>query len=506
MLWACLLLPRLALDAIRRKFPIEATAVHGCTSAAGAGCAGAAEPAFALIAGPMQRRVLLDANAPARAAGLHPGQPLLAAQALLPGITVREHDPREDAALRQLLAGWAYRYSSMVCLQDGDALLLEVEGSFGLFGPWPRLERMLRDDLGELGIAHRIAMAPTPLGACVLAACEDGMALTDTAQLQRMLGRAPLAKARLPAQQVQAMASMGLRQLRQLFSLPRAGLARRFGAGLLDHLDRLRGDAPDPRELYRPPDRFEQRIEFNYEISHHPALLFPLRRLVNDLAAYLAGRDGGVQRFEMVLEHEDMAIIEGHAVREQRKPPDSIVTVGLLAAERDPARLFELARARLEHCRIPAPVRALRLLARELPPFIPVGRDLFDSRPAQALPWDALRERLRARLGEDALYQLAGHPDPRPEQALRRDAALVREPEALHLPPRPTWLLPRPMPLRDHALRVLSGPERIESGWWDGGDVRRDYYVVETSQGQRAWAFQPAGVRDGAWMLHGWFA
>ena len=48
--------------------------------------------------------------------------------------------------------------------------------------------------------------------------------------------------------------------------------------------------------------------------------------------------------------------------------------------------------------------------------------------------------------------------------------------------PRPTWLLPQPMPLRDHALRILTGPERVESGWWDGGDVRRDYYVVRDQQ------------------------
>ena len=73
-------------------------------------------------------------------------------------------------------------------------------------------------------------------------------------------------------------------------------------------------------------------------------------------------------------------------------------------------------------------------------------------------------------------------------------------------PPRPAWLLPRPVPLRDHSLVVLAGPERIESGWWDGGDLRRDYYVVQTSQGQRAWAFLPAGASDAAWMLHGWFA
>jgi protein ImuB len=64
--------------------------------------------------------------------------------------------------------------------------------------------------------------------------------------------------------------------------------------------------------------------------------------------------------------------------------------------------------------------------------------------------------------------------------------------------------LPQPIPLRDRGLRILAGPERIESGWWDG-DVRRDYYLVETAAGQRAWAFCPAGEREG-FMLHGWFA
>jgi protein ImuB len=54
--------------------------------------------------------------------------------------------------------------------------------------------------------------------------------------------------------------------------------------------------------------------------------------------------------------------------------------------------------------------------------------------------------------------------------------------------------------------RILTGPERIESGWWDGGDVRRDYYMVETGDGQRAWVFRPAGDADTPPMLHGWFA
>jgi len=490
MLWACILLPQLTLDGVCRRHPTP-------------------DLPLALITGPAQRRVLLDANAAARAAGLYPGQPLLAAQALLPDVLTVDHDPRADQRLRRFLAAWAYRYSSMVSLEGEDAIVLEVERSLGLFGPWPRLERMLRDDLRELGFQHCIAMAPTALGACVLAAAQDGLALIEPAHLRHSLGRAPISLARIPDGQVTALAAMGLRQLRQLFALPRAGLARRFGPGLLEHLDRMTGDHPDPREMYQPPDVFEERIELNYEVSHHPALLFPIRRLVNDLAAYLAGRDGGVQRFVIALEHEpDSATGDPDAVRNRAagKLADTEVVVGLLAAERDPARLFDLARSRLERTSIPAPVRALRLVARELPPFVPAGRDLFDDRPAQALPWEALRERLRARLGEDALYQLANHPDPRPEQSLRRSAHLIREPDALLLPPRPTWLLPRPMPLRDHSLQILAGPERIESGWWDGGDVRRDYYVVQTSLGQRAWAFLPAGVSDGVWMLHGWFA
>ena len=104
------------------------------------------------------------------------------------------------------------------------------------------------------------------------------------------------------------------------------------------------------------------------------------------------------------------------------------------------------------------------------------------------------------------MYQLTVHPDPRPEKTLRVASQIKKEPEALLLPPRPTWLLDHPITLRDYDLKILSGPERIESGWWDGGDVRRDYYVVQTSQGQRGWAFRPADVAEGAWMLHGWFA
>jgi protein ImuB len=96
--------------------------------------------------------------------------------------------------------------------------------------------------------------------------------------------------------------------------------------------------------------------------------------------------------------------------------------------------------------------------------------------------------------------------DHRPERSFkRREGVAEPPPPAGPALPRPTWLLHRPIPLRDPAPRLLAGPERIETGWWDGGDVQRDYYVVETSRGQRAWAFCAPG-ETAPLMLHGWFA
>jgi len=472
MQWACVLLPQLAMDGVLRRLDAST------------------ESAIALVEGPVQRRVLHAVTPAARALGLHPGLSLAAAQALSTQFKAVELDPAEVERCRALLAAWAYRFSSQVSTDLPHALSLEVGHSLRLFGPWPRLEARMRDELRALGFRHRIVAAPNPHAARVLANVHDGYAF-DAHTLDNALGQLPLERARLPREVAFSLSRMGVRKLRQVFALPRDALVRRFPPAVLDHLDAVRGGLVAPLRCYVPPEHFEGRIEFEAEVESSQALLFPLRRLSQDLAAFLAGRDGGVQRYTLVLEHERCAHSE--------------VQVGLLAPQRDATMLFELGRGRLEQARLPAPVRGFRLIARELPPFVPVARDLFEMRAQQDVPWPQLRERLRARLGDDAVHGIGHAPEHRPERVAMAGKAL---PETR---PRPGWLLPHVVPLRDHAVRVLAGPERIESGWWDGGDVRRDYYVVETSLGQRAWAFCPAGEAVAAqgpsyFMLHGWFA
>ena len=470
MRWVCIVFPQLALDGVQRLHPDPA------------------QP-LALLAGTPQRRVLQTVNDAARALGLRSGQSLTAAHALVKTFTCAEYDPVEIERWQQFLAAWAYRFSSQVSVYYPRALLFEIESSLGLFGPWPQFETRLRQELTELGFRHRIVAAPNPAAARVLANLHDGLAVGDEA-LPHALAPLPIDRAGLDPAAATALSRMGLRTLAQVQALPRHTLARRFDASLLKHLDALTGQRPLALAFYQPPDRFDVRIELNFDVQSHQALLFPLRRLTADLSAFLCGRDSGVQRFDLHLEHA--------------QAPDSVIKVGLLSAEREPAMLFELARGRLEQVQVSAPVRGFRLVAEDLPVFVPQRQDLFDDRPQQTLPWEQLRERLRARLGDEAVQGLRFHADHRPECAWQ--AATDKHPcPTLNKVQRPGWLLDEPTLLEEQGVQILMGPERIESGWWDGADIRRDYYLIQTRAGQQGWAFRSVGQSDGLW-LQGWFA
>lgn len=496
MLWACLRFPTLPLVAV---FADVAASAVPC----------------ALTEGPRQRPLIAQANAAAQERGVRRGQPVAAARALCGDVQLQPRDVASERASLELLAAWAYRFSGQVGIDEPATLRLEIGASLTLFGGWPALQRRLRDELGELGYGeHALAVAPIAAAAHVFAACRDGLAIRQPGPMLNALGQAPIALSGLAPDAVALLLGMGFRALRDVFALPRAELTRRIGPAGLLHLDRLRGDAPETWPLYRPPDRFARRIELDGHIDGWQPLLFPLRRLTRDLALFLLARDGGVQRFELVLEHEGRA-----ATR---------IDVGLLSAQREAGDLYEFSRGRLERAQIPAEVEAIALYADDLPPFRPRHRDLFDTARAEGLDWPELTERLRARLGDDALHGLACVAEHRPERAWRhaevpaglapdkpskfkgKKRNLVQSPSTdaivvRNAPPRPLWLLRRPIPLRPKPAQILTGPERIESGWWDGGDARRDYYVVRCANGQRAWAYLPAGGRD-EWMLHGWFA
>jgi protein ImuB len=314
--------------------------------------------------------------------------------------------------------------------------------------------------------------------------------------LRQRFDSLPLDLLDLPAATLSALQASGLRRIGELLDLPAAAIARRFGPETSLYLQRLCAQASDPRPTWRAPDTYGARCEFGVEVRSTTALLFPLQRLLLELQGYLYARDCSVPRFTLEFEHY--------------RHPVSRVTIGLCAPARDALQLLALARERLHALQLPAPVSALRLQALEFTLPQIVQQDLFgsDARPLQSL--QRLLDRLHARLGPDSLQSLQLQADYRPERSSRciapdlarmsssPQAAAPNEPT----PARPCWLLPEPRCIE--APPLLRGQERIESGWWDQGDVRRDYYIARSGEGAQLWVFRDR--RDGRWYLQGLWA
>ncbi|MEO7916597.1 MAG: DNA polymerase Y family protein, partial [Dokdonella sp.] len=171
MLWASILLPQLAIDA---------AILEGVDPGS----------AFALIDGPLQRRHVVAVSTAARAGGVRIGQPLAAAQAVLPSLHSAVLDRAASARLREAVTSIAYTCSECVNAREDDAVTLEIGASLRYFGGWPRLAARLREPLSALGVQHRLGVAPTPL-ASILAASERDGRILDERGLRELLRRLP---------------------------------------------------------------------------------------------------------------------------------------------------------------------------------------------------------------------------------------------------------------------------------------------------------------------------
>jgi protein ImuB len=443
------------------------------------------------VSGPIERReLIIDCNPAALAAGIRPGMPATAARGILEELRVMERDPAAEREAQQRLAAWCYQYSSQVAVpEDRPGLFLEVGASERLFGRPQALAERLARELGQLGYHAAAGSAPTPEAAWL--AAREGLYIAGAGDIRRQMGALPLNRLHLERPQRQAMERMGFRRLQDLLRLPRKALTRRFGPALPDYLERLLGSKPDPRKLYRPAECFSSRLELPAEILTCQALLFPLKRLLNELCGVLRGGDTAVQSLQITLRHEDHA--------------DSLLELGLQSPTQSPERLQVVLRERLERLRLPQAVREIRLEAPRLMGFSAGQRTLFRDTPAeQRQDIEQLTERLQARLGRESVYGLTGVEDHRPEYSWR-PRTLDETPGCAALAHRPAWLLPDPCRCTIEDYEILAGPERIESGWWDGRDCRRDYFIVRDAHGATLWAFREYKPRRG-WFLHGIFA
>jgi protein ImuB len=373
------------------------------------------------------------------------------------------------------IAAWACQFTPKVSLEPPQELVLEVQGSLRLFGGFDELKRKLAAGLEELGYPFHLGCAPTARAALWLA---RGAGETNLAAL-------PVEVTRFD---VEFLGGVGISTIGALLKLPREGLAQRCGARVVEELDQALGAAPEPRSFFAPPPRLEAKLELPAEVAHAEGLLFGARRLLLQLAGLLAARHEGIRGLRLLLLHETRA---------------SSLEIGLASATRDAERMARVLRERLAQVALAEPVRALRLEAADFAPLQGGSAGMFGDTAREAEDWAELLERLRARLGSSAVHSLATLPDHRPEHAWQRVEPGEWDPRAAPAPgPRPVWLMDEARKIDPGDFVLLAGPERIESGWWDGDDAKRDYFVARLPNAALAWIFR----EEGQWYLHGLFA
>ncbi|MES2564582.1 MAG: DNA polymerase Y family protein, partial [Pseudomonadota bacterium] len=420
---------------------------------------------LAVIASIGTHAQVIACNETAQARGIKPGISPNAALALASDLRLLpRHLAAEQGALERI-AAWAIQFTPAVSIAAPDEVLLEIAGSLHLFGGLQPLWRELTQGLQALGYAATLACAPTPLAALWSARAGLAVRLRHVDALRASLSNLPIEVTRGAPEALALLHNIGAKTVRDILALPRDGLARRLGQALLDDLDRALGKLPDPRNFFTPPTAFKAEQPLPAPAHEAHMLLFAARGLIRELCGYLAATTRGAQTLCFTFQHH-------------RHEPTRF-TLTLVRATRDADHLTNVLRERLERTALPSPATAITLTSELLLPLASHTLSLLPDAGQHEEAATQLIERLRARLGDKAVLGLKPYADHRPEYAWRTCEPGNPNTNAAVATSRPLWLLARPRALTETAeapyyegrLRLLAGPERIESGWWDGHDV-----------------------------------
>jgi len=512
-------------------------------------------------------QVIVSVTLAASQLGVQQGQPLRDASAICADLVTRTQNKPAEAAFLSALRRWAGKFSPWVSEAAPDSLVVDITGCSHLFGGEDAMMQRIIQDCADMGVSAQVGIADTLGAAWALARYSGQVAeghrsgdeiaqearatraravkrrhwtrggaaaparaisaghaancIAPVGQTFAYLAPLPVAALRLPSEQVTQLNRLGLRSVDDLFQQPRAGLARRFGKGLVLRLDQATGAAPEPVSPAQVADHFATRMTLPDPIGLKEDVLAGLDRLLPPLCEKLKtqGRAARVLCLEAHRVDGDVAIV--------------LVTLARSTVETDVIRpLFEL---KLDGLDAGYGFDLLRLVVTHheaLQMRQPVGHLEAGQEAKERLQdntkMDDLIARLGARVGMENVLRVHPVESNIPEKTSKYIPAAWSEPARdWPLPPRPRPLLlwapelvhapddPTPPEKfrwrrRDWVLKCATGPERIAPEWWlDDPQWRsgvRDYWVVTTHCGRQFWLFYAHGAATSSgWFCHGDF-
>ena len=442
----------------------------------------------------------------AAAQGVRVDMPLAEAKSLLPSVAVERHDPAADCEELRRLAAACEQFSPCVALEEGgepESLLLDISNLTHLLGSEAELAAKLEQFF--VGERYRVQLAIADTVGLAWAMAHYGCE-TDASNL-------PVESLRIASDTVELLHQLGIETLGSLLPLPRASLTSRFGEQLLRRLDQLTGAVPEVLVPHRSPAALEVGCSLEHATSDRSVLVHVLAELTEQLARHLAVRDQGAVLLVCALKYTG-----GESL---------LLRIGLVQPTAIARQLMELVDLHLETVVLADEVAHVEIRAAVVGRLGERQGELFADRwPTDPYQLAVLVNRLSSRLGYEQVVRPQLGTSPVPERAVRyvpvkgelASASGQKPPPA----PRPLLLYPNPQPIevlsvapdgppqfiwldaRREQITAHWGPERIETLWWRGPSVRRDYYRIATAAGSQHWIFRR--LTDGHWFLHGIFA
>lgn len=453
--------------------------------------------AFAVFEMSKGKSRVYQANAAASAQGLAAGMALNAAYVLCQNLSVVLRDPSAEAICLQRYAQLATRFTPGIVLSEPDTLLLEIKQSLHLFGGL----KMLHHQLSRVfEVPHIIACAPVTDAAELMARNGIAKLVRSEDRLKAALGRCEISSIPITDKLVQQLARCGLHQLRDLWRLPRDDLARRFGPDLLKLLDQLCGQRLQPRAMMVLKENFKTKHEFDKETDDIEQLLQAAAHLLQQAQKFLQTRASICEKITFSL---------GYIHYRGENPQHLDINVYAQQGGDTPAHFLPQLRERLQRMNFERAVITLVLGIAQIRPRNHHSGDLFKRRTQGRDSWQSLLNILCARLGKERVYQLDLWADHRPELAWRKGSkpgtSLPPQMPAYNLK-RPAWLLSEPVKCLLRGFTITSDAERLEAGWWEDQDCRREYYQAIAPSGSRCWLYRDLQAANAQWYLHGLFA
>src|SRR3984893_606813 len=483
-----------------------------------------AEAPLVLIGREGRRRVVLAADAAARRAGLREGMPATKAQAVVPGLVVKNAEPMADARALDRLALWALqRYAPIVATDAPDGLVIDSTGAAHLHGGEDAMVKGMIDQLAASGVAVRAALADSWGAAHAFARYVARPAIViPPGESAKAILDLPIAALRLPKNMVEDLRVLGFERIGELAAKPRAPLALRFGLELGRRLDQAMGRLSELIDPVRPPDLIEVRRVFAEPIGAPETIARATGKLVGQLCEALEAKGFGGRRLDLLFHRVDNRI---EAIR-----------IGTALPVREVKRLTRLLCDKIETIDPGFGIEIMRLAATLAEPLAP-NQTISSLTEEPEADVSGLIDTLANRVGEQRLYRFAPVASDVPERSVCRVAPAAPDtgetwPDLWpnHWP-RPSRLLPAPEPIATgtvladpppvsftwrgmrRRVKCADGPERVFGEWWkrDAELIAvRDYFQVEDEAGERFWIYRAGNGQDAAtgsqrWFLHGIF-